>query len=76
MSGQQARLTFGYGLSEDVTVGFLVGFGEVVNKVKVAVTGSNFAATGNPALRLRPGVGLVRPGRQPGLRRGLEAVLP
>jgi hypothetical protein len=54
MSGQQARLTFGYGLGEDVTVGFQVGYGEVVNKVKVAVTGSNLAATGNPALPYVP----------------------
>jgi hypothetical protein len=54
MSGQQMRLTVGYGLSEEVTVGFQVGYGEAVNKVQVAVTGSNLAATGNPALPYVP----------------------
>ena len=34
------------------------------------------AAGGWPAFRLRPGTGTVRPGRQPRLRRRLEAVLP
>jgi hypothetical protein len=54
MSAQQTRLTVGYGLSEDVTVGFQVGYGEVENKVDVSVSGSNLAATGNPAMPYVP----------------------
>lgn len=46
MSGQQTRLTIGYGLAEDVTVGFQVGYGVAENRVEVAVSGSNLAATG------------------------------
>lgn len=46
MNGQQTRLTLGYGLAEDVTVGFQVGYGVAENRVEVAVSGSNLAATG------------------------------
>jgi len=54
MSGQQTRLTIGYGLSEDVTVVFQVGYGEVENRVAVAVSGSNLGATGNPLAPFLP----------------------
>jgi hypothetical protein len=54
MSGQQTRLTLGYGLSENVTVGMQVGYAEAVNRVNVDVSGSNLAATGNPAFPLVP----------------------
>lgn len=49
LNGQQTRLTFGYGLAEDVTVGFQVGYGEAKNRVDVSVSGSNLGATGLPA---------------------------
>lgn len=54
MSARQTRMTLGYGLSENVTIGLQVGYGEAVNKVNVDVTGSNLAATGNPALPYVP----------------------
>lgn len=41
MDGWQTRLTFGHGLSDNVTVGFQVGYGEVVNHVRANVTGGN-----------------------------------
>ncbi|MDD5388134.1 MAG: hypothetical protein PHD37_02240 [Gallionellaceae bacterium] len=41
MTGRQARLTVGYGIGEDVTVGFQVGYGEVVNHVSVSVRPGN-----------------------------------
>ncbi len=52
MTGKQARFTFGYGLTDDITIGFQVGYGEAVNKVRVSVSGSNLGANPffNPAL--------------------------
>ena len=41
MSGKQTRFTFGYGLTDDITVGFQVGYGEAVNKVNASVTPGN-----------------------------------
>lgn len=41
MTGTQARFTFGYGVSDDLTVGFQVGYGEAVNKVSASVSGGN-----------------------------------
>lgn len=41
MSGQQTRLTVGYGFSADVTIGFQVGYGEAVNHVDVTVLPGN-----------------------------------
>lgn len=37
MTGTQARLTVGYGLTEDLTVGFQVGHGETHNRVRASV---------------------------------------
>lgn len=61
MSGQQTRLTIGYGLSEDVTVGFQVGYGVAENRVEVSVSGSNLGATGNPLAPFLP-LALLPPG--------------
>lgn len=61
MSGQQTRLTIGYGLGEDVTVGFQVGYGVAENRVEVAVSGSNLGATGNPLAPFLP-LALLPPG--------------
>lgn len=41
MTGRQTRFTVGYGVSDDVTVGFQVGYGEAVNKVNASVSGGN-----------------------------------
>jgi hypothetical protein len=41
MTGQQTRLTVGYGFGEDVTLGFQVGYGEAVNHVSVTVLPGN-----------------------------------
>jgi hypothetical protein len=41
MTGRQTRLTFGYGLSDDITVGFQVGHGEAHSKVRASVSGGN-----------------------------------
>jgi hypothetical protein len=41
MSGQQTRLTVGYGFSEDITAGFQVGYAESLNKVNVTVIPGN-----------------------------------
>ncbi len=38
MTGKQTRFTFGHGVSDDLTVGFQVGYGEAVNKVDASVT--------------------------------------
>lgn len=54
MAAQQTRLTIGYGLGEDVTVGFQIGYGESVNHVNVSVSGSNMGATGIPAAPYAP----------------------
>jgi hypothetical protein len=48
MVANQTRLTAGYGLAKDVTVGFQVGYGEVTNHVDATVSGGN--------LPLPPGV--------------------
>ncbi len=61
LSGQQTRLTFGYGLTEDVTVGFQVGYGVAENRVEVAVSGSNLGATGNTLAPYFP-LALLPPG--------------
>lgn len=52
MTGKQTRFTFGYGLTDDLTMGFQVGYGEAVNSVRVSVSGSNLGANPlfNPAL--------------------------
>lgn len=41
MTGKQTRFTVGYGLTDDITVGFQVGYGEAVNKVNASVTPGN-----------------------------------
>ena len=61
MTGRQVRFTFGYGLTEDVTVGFQLGYGEARNNVRFSVSGSNLGATGNPATPYLP-LSLLPPG--------------
>ncbi len=41
MTGRQTRLTVGHGFTDDITVGFQVGYGEAVNKVNASVTPGN-----------------------------------
>lgn len=41
MTGKQTRMTFGYGLTDDLTVGFQVGYGEARSKVRASVVGGN-----------------------------------
>lgn len=41
LSGQQTRLTVGYGLTDDVTVGFQVGYGESHSHVRASVRPGN-----------------------------------
>lgn len=41
MRGSQTRMTMGFGISENVTVGFQLGYGEVTNHVNASVSGGN-----------------------------------
>ncbi len=56
ISGERYRLLFGYGVSDDLTVGAIVPYGEVRNRVRFDVSGGNLAANPlfNPAQPIGP----------------------
>lgn len=56
LSGERIRLTYGYGLSEDLTAGLILGWGRLRNHVGFNVSGGNLANNPfyNPALPIGP----------------------